>query len=68
MHERTVSPHPGFVFFAHHSMVAEGVSEVERMVKRYPPGDQKMTTYDPVEITLCAQAEALWKAPVAGRG
>jgi hypothetical protein len=65
MHERSVSPHPGYVFFASRSMVEEGVAEVERVVKAHPPGPT--ASYDPVQITLCAQAEALWRAPIAGQ-
>jgi hypothetical protein len=68
MHERSISPHPGVRFYAHKSVVDQGVAQVEYTVQRARcEGADVEADYDPVLITLHAQAHALWISRVAGR-
>lgn len=67
MHERSISPHPGFRFWAHRSMVEQGVQDVEACVRKAAEGEEVLP-YDPVYITLNAQCEALWRCKVEGTG
>jgi hypothetical protein len=67
MHERSICPSPGFHFYAHESCVTQGVAQVEEVVrKNLAQGADLDATYDPVLVTLHAQAHALWHTAVAG--
>jgi hypothetical protein len=65
MHERSISPSWGFTFYAHRSVVEQGVAMVEETIRGAAP-DTDLSGVDPVAVTLHAQAHALWVADIAG--
>ena len=66
MHQRSISPHPGFRFYAHSSLVDQGVEQIEEMVRQQHQTGDVIEAYDPVEVTLKAQAHALFRMPACG--
>jgi hypothetical protein len=67
MHPRSITPSPGFRFWAHRAVVEQGVRQVEyEVAKHREDGETVDDDYDPVLVTLHAQAHALFRIRVAG--